>query len=91
MSKDDKTDLPDLAELEVSTEFSTPPALELDTSKYLPDVEDFDMTEAQKIELLETLWEIMRAFVELGFDVNICEQLFRDSDGLPDQKPDDVP
>jgi len=51
------------------------PPLELDPAKYLSDMADFDMTETQKVELLRTLWSIMRSFVELGFSVDICAQL----------------
>lgn len=47
-----------------------PGALALDVEKYLPHVEKFDVTDAQKVELLHTLWNIMSAFVDLGWDVN---------------------
>lgn len=55
------------------------PAPELDPADYLADMEGFDLTEAQKIELLETLWSIMRAFVEMGVDIgetDPCGQIF---------------
>lgn len=55
------------------TDFQMPPALELDPQEYLADLEEFDMTEEQKIELLEKLWEIMRSFVELGFEIDVSE------------------
>jgi hypothetical protein len=51
---------------------------ELDPSKYLSEIQDYEITEAQKMELLETLWSIMRSFVEAGFELNICEQIFLD-------------
>lgn len=60
--------------LEVMT--SMPPALELDHEKYMAELSGFDLTENQKRELLETLWKIMSAFVDLGLSVNICEQVF---------------
>ena len=44
--------------------------LALDTDKYLPELQDFDLTDEQKIELLQTLWSIMKAFVEVGFGVD---------------------
>lgn len=47
-----------------------PGELALDTKKYLPYLEDCDITEAQKAELLSVLWSIMRGFVELGWGVN---------------------
>lgn len=59
--------------------FAGSPAPELDPADYLPDMEGFAMTEAQKIELLETLWSIMRSLVEM--DINVgeadpCGQIF---------------
>ena len=65
--------------------FGGSPAPELDPADYLPDMEGFAMTEAQKIELLETLWPILRSLVELGIDldeVDPCGQIF--SDFAPD-------
>ncbi len=70
---DDKPNGFDAAENECP---ATPPALELDHQKYMADLAEFDMTDAQKRELLETLWTIMRHFVELGFSGNVLEQIF---------------
>jgi hypothetical protein len=53
--------------------------LPLDVNKYRSHVEDFDLTEEQKIELLETLWSIMTAFVDLGFGVDAVQYIFRDT------------
>lgn len=52
-----------------------PDAFELDAERYSPFLDDIDLTEAQKLELLSALWSIMRSFVELGFDVKICGQM----------------
>jgi len=52
-----------------------PDAFELDAGRYSPYLDDIDLTEAQKLELLSALWSIMRSFVELGFDVKICGQM----------------
>ena len=41
--------------------------IQLDPSKYLPELSGLDMTDDQKVELLGTLWAIMRQFVEFGF------------------------
>lgn len=38
--------------------------------EYLPDLAEFDLTEEQANELLVALWEIMKAFVDLGFGVD---------------------
>lgn len=79
MSEDKLNGLRDLENQELEHEMTRPHGLELDTGDYLPEMEDFDMTEAQKIELLETLWSIMRTFVELGFQADICGQIFGES------------
>ena len=43
--------------------------------EFRPELADLDLTEAQKIELLRTLWSIMYGFAELGFRVDICAYL----------------
>ena len=57
----------------------------LDPSKYLPLLENSDISEKQKDEFLRTLWEILVAFVEMGFDVKSIPQflpeLVEDSSG----------
>ena len=47
----------------------TPSALPFEPDRYLKHVEDFQMTEAQKVEFLRALWDIMSTFVRLGFGV----------------------
>lgn len=54
-------------------------ALDIDPARYAEHIEHFDMTEAQKAELLQCLFVIVRGFVEMGFTGNICEQIFGDS------------
>ncbi|BBK42780.1 hypothetical protein STVA_28000 [Allostella vacuolata] len=60
---------------------AVPPALELDVERYRGDLAGFDLNEDQQRELLETLWSIMRSFVELGFTVDVCGQVFGDEAG----------
>jgi hypothetical protein len=55
---------------------STP--YDLDPARYLGEIADFDMSEEQKVELLQTLWSIMRSFVEMGFKGDACELIFGD-------------
>ncbi|MGA4472901.1 hypothetical protein ACPA2M_07995 [Ectopseudomonas chengduensis] len=43
--------------------------------KYREDVEEFDLTEDQATELLQTLWNIMATFVGLGFGVDSVQLL----------------
>jgi hypothetical protein len=49
---------------------------DFEAGRYLPELDELEVSETQKLELLGTLWSIMRSFVELGFDVKICEQIF---------------
>ena len=51
------------------------PDLVLDPEKYQQEMADFDISEEQKRELLETLWSIMRLFVELGYSVDVSGQM----------------
>ena len=44
-------------------------SLAFDADKYLAHVEDFQMTETQKVEFLRALWDIMSTFVRVGFGV----------------------
>ena len=60
------------------------PALQFDPAKYAAEIDQFDITEAQKQELLLTLWSIMRSFVELGFTVDVYGALWDDPSPVPD-------
>lgn len=42
----------------------------LDVDKYRKYVDHFDITEERKVELLQTLWSIMYAFVQAGYGVD---------------------
>lgn len=56
-----------------ATDFTLPPTsgtLPFVADNYLKYIEDCEMTEAQKIEFLHTLWDIMATFVRLGFGVD---------------------
>ena len=57
-----------------STQISISP-LPLDVDKYRPFLDEFELTEAQQRELLETLWTMMKTFVELGFGVDPVQQV----------------
>lgn len=46
------------------------PALRFDWTDWLPYFEDQDIPEEQKRELIETLWGIVVAFVDLGWQLN---------------------
>lgn len=52
-----------------------PPAVPaLDTEKYRQYVDEFDIPDERKLELLQTLWWIMAAFVDLGFGVDSVQR-----------------
>ncbi len=60
-----------------------------DLQKYLPYVEAFDLTEAQKAELIHSVWSLMEGFVDRAFGddpVQLClaEQASLDSNGAED-------
>ncbi len=63
------------AEWQSAQEVAQPDGPKFDHAKYLAQVEDIEMSEEQKIEVLRTLWEIMASFVNLGFGVDSV-QLF---------------
>lgn len=62
------------------------PALTLDVAMYEKYLEDSDLTEVQRREFLEGLWQIIVCFVELGFGVHPLQQADEDADGLVDNK-----
>ena len=45
-----------------------------DLREYLAHLDDTNLSEAQKIELLQTLWPIMSAFVDLAFGTDPVQQ-----------------
>lgn len=47
-------------------------------SDYLDELDGEDLTEAQKLELLETLFNIMKAFVDIGYDMEPVSNLISD-------------
>ncbi|MEM8750719.1 MAG: hypothetical protein AAGF28_10475 [Pseudomonadota bacterium] len=49
---------------------SSPPTLELDIEYYQSFLDDVDISDDKKQELIETLWSIVVSFVDLGFDIH---------------------
>jgi uncharacterized protein (UPF0335 family) len=41
-----------------------------DIEKYRQYIDKFDLSESEKIELIQTLWKIMESFVDRAFDVD---------------------
>jgi len=60
---------PSLAQVATSS-----PAPQEDLREYLAFLDDTNLSEAQKIELLQTLWSIMPAFVDLAFGTDPVQQ-----------------
>lgn len=56
-------------------------ALEFNPENYRGELNEFDMDDAQKNELLRVLFEIMRSFVEMGLDVDNISPLLQGRDG----------
>ncbi|WP_169194202.1 hypothetical protein [Devosia sp. MC1541] len=49
--------------------------LTFDPTSYMHHLVDADLTEAQKAELLETIWQIMVHFVDLGIGISPIQQV----------------
>ncbi|WP_208348946.1 hypothetical protein [Pseudaestuariivita rosea] len=65
------------------------PKLTLDWEAYLPLLEDEDIPDDQKRELIETLWSIVVAFVDLGFGIHPVQQSCGElEDLLANEAPD---
>jgi hypothetical protein len=60
----------DLQPFNQSSQPETLGVLPFEAAEYMEYVDDLELTEAQKVEFLRTLWTIMSAFVELGFGVD---------------------
>jgi hypothetical protein len=81
MTVTEKTDNPPLAALPAAPRDEGERLL----ARYGDQLEDDNMTDAQKQEFLLALWQILRAFVDLGFSVRGGDKLTPESDlGLDD-------
>lgn len=56
----------------------SPASSRFDAEEFLPMAEDWEMSEADKVELLTALWSIMVSFVDLGFRVDRIEDVLPD-------------
>lgn len=61
---------------------SAPASVRLDESRYLPMIADFDISEEEKRELLETLFSIMVTIVDLGLGLDPVQMLASESADL---------
>ncbi|WP_143534718.1 hypothetical protein [Notoacmeibacter marinus] len=70
---------------EQTIEARTPPTLTIDWDRYAAHLDDWDGTDEEKQEFLETLFAIIAGFVDLGFRLHPlqqCEDI--DTDAVPD-------
>jgi hypothetical protein len=51
------------------------PPLKLDVARYEELLADFDMSEEERVALLEAMWNIVVSFVDLGFDLHPMQQI----------------
>ena len=63
------------------------PVLTIDYEKYAHFLEDSDLTEEQKQEFLQTLWNIVVEFVSLGWGVHPLQQAQKPCGQLGDNSP----
>lgn len=70
--------------------------LPLDVKKYEAQMEEFDFTDEQRVEILQTLWTMMATFVDLGFGTEpvqhflgqwVSESLQSPDDRIKDKSP----
>lgn len=66
------------------------PTLRLDIDLYQSFLDDSDIPDAQKRELLEMLWNIICEFVRLGFGVHPLQQLMPNDSEKPEKSMNDV-
>lgn len=53
--------------------------LQVDFEKYMHFLDDPSLSDAQKQELLETIWSILLQFVDLGFGIHPMQQVIEES------------
>ena len=63
------------------------PTLEIDYEYYEQYLEDSDLSDQQKQELIATIASIMFAFVDMGFGINVMQKPIEEGDILPENTP----
>ena len=66
------------------TQAVAPPTLAIDWERYGRYLDDSDLTDDQKREFLQTLWEIVVSFVDMGFDLNPTQSVCGEVGALAD-------
>jgi len=52
-----------------------PLTLKLDTEAYLSQLDDWDITEDEKSQLLDALWGVLVSFAEIGFEIHPVQRV----------------
>ncbi|MEM9238475.1 MAG: hypothetical protein AAGB07_00740 [Pseudomonadota bacterium] len=50
------------------------PSIHLSIEDWMPCFEHKDISDAEKIELINNLWSIAKAFVDLGWELDVAEE-----------------
>ena len=58
-----------------ASEYSALQPLRLDPEEYRDDLAEFDLTEEQQNQLLQTLWDMMSMMVDIGWGVDAVQML----------------
>ena len=73
MSNEFQTGFNEGPDVESGASIAIPQSLEIEPARYIQDLSELNIGDRQKQELLLALWSIMRACVELGFNVDVLE------------------
>jgi len=75
----------------LSVEFDTSanPILSVDVERYQKYLDDTDLSEAEKAEFLQSLWQVIVSFVELGFGVHPLQEVCGKDEGTCSLSTDD--
>ncbi|MEM9494974.1 MAG: hypothetical protein AAGA09_03140 [Pseudomonadota bacterium] len=62
--------------------------LTLDMEKYLGQLTDWDITEEQKIQFIESLWALLVSFAEVGFEIHPVQSVLESSQSYAQKTPE---
>lgn len=71
-------------------DLSTKPTMKVDVERYQKYLDDSDMSPAEKAEFLQSLWQIIVSFVELGYGVHPLQQVCGKNAGTVSGRAKDV-
>ncbi|MFA3920698.1 hypothetical protein [Ruegeria hyattellae] len=75
--------------LNVEFDTSANPILSVDVERYQQYLDDTDLSEAEKAEFLQSLWQVIISFVELGFGVHPLQEVCGKNTGTCSLSTDD--